>query len=492
MGVPGRLGFKMGPLPLIALRSVLLHVRHHGQGRVADLLTCALVNRAWHDAAMPILCGIISLDLDRVKEFTRVFAVERRGRYVRSLTLRIQGDTALSRDPSNGKAPHPDLRALVQRLVPMLKDMGNLACFSVVAAPTGICFFSRQDLGALLSSLSPACTHLEIDTRETDICTLDGQRRGKGHICPSIRRLLPQLVQLRLRTRTMCPAIFHKGVDDQDPLRVQPESLSEHGFMRMPAIRSLVVDCGRTHVGNHRRCGADMIAAYRADPNMSAWSCITQTMQRMVEVASSMQKDVLDTPSGRDSDPRSWLLDPDKVRILAIGHTEHDNHNDKLWAAVVRADMLKEESWAIPIRQIWPSDVPGSWLVRLPDGREVMGSSAHLQTLAADENEGWLDLWDGSRLPRRVIAAHEDAGQGQIVPKLAELADLCGGLRGVRPPIPSLKSREEWQFENPRKSAMHWKKEDKCGQRVVGAERRVGRDDYTSLRLIQEVAIEVD
>jgi hypothetical protein len=128
----------------------------------------------------------------------------------------------LNRDPSNGKAPHPDLPARVQCLVPMLKYMGNLACFSVVAAPTGICFVSRQDLGALLDSLPPPCTHLEMDIRETDVCTLEGEKRGTSHICPSVRRLLPQLVQLRLRTRTMCAASFHTGVDDQDPLRVQP------------------------------------------------------------------------------------------------------------------------------------------------------------------------------------------------------------------------------------------------------------------------------
>lgn len=48
-----------------------------------------------------------------------------------------------------------------------------------------------------------------------------------------------------------------------------------------------------------------------------------------------------------------------------------------------------------------------------------------------------------ARLPRRVIAAHENANQGQIVPQLAGLANLYGYLRGVRPPIPSLKTREE-------------------------------------------------
>ena len=72
MSILRRRTFKMGPLPLIALRSILLHVRHQGQGHVADLLTYALVNRAWHDAAMPILYGIVSLDLIRLKLFTRI------------------------------------------------------------------------------------------------------------------------------------------------------------------------------------------------------------------------------------------------------------------------------------------------------------------------------------------------------------------------------------------------------------------------------------
>ncbi|KAG9256524.1 uncharacterized protein F5Z01DRAFT_734532 [Emericellopsis atlantica] len=210
----------MGPLPFAVLHSVLLHVRHQGQGRLDDLLACAL-----------------------------------------SLTLRIQGDTGSHLDPSNGKAPHPDLRAGVQRLAPMLKAMENLACVSVVAAPTGICFVSRQDLNTIVESLPPACIHLEIDTRETDVCTLDGEKRGTDHICPFVIRLLPQLVQLRLRTRTMCPALFHTGVDDEDPLRVQPGNLSGHSFLRMPKIRSLLGDCGRAYVGNHRRCGADMVAA---------------------------------------------------------------------------------------------------------------------------------------------------------------------------------------------------------------------------------------
>jgi hypothetical protein len=107
----------------------------------------------------------------------------------------------------------------------------------------------------------------------------------------------------------------------------------------------------------------------------------------MVEVARYMQKDVLGTAGGLDTGPWYWLLDLSKVRMLAIDHTDHDNHTDMLWAAVVRADMLNEQSWVISIRQNWPADVPGSGLVRLPDGREVMGTSAHLQTLAADEKE---------------------------------------------------------------------------------------------------------
>lgn len=109
-----------------------------------------------------------------------------------------------------------------------------------------------------------------------------------------------------------------------------------------------------------------------------------------------------------------------------------------------------------------------------------MGTSALLQALAADEDETWLNLWDGARVPKGIVTA----GDNNL------LAELCGGLSSVRSDNPSLKTRDEWQKENPRKWGVHWRREGISGERVVSAERRVGRNEYTSLRLIQEVATE--
>lgn len=344
-----------------------------------------------------------------------------------------------------------------------------------------------MDLSALLDCLPATCTGLELDTRGADKCTSEGEVVTICHICPSIRRLMPQLMHLRLRTKTMCPALFHDGVDGSDGQDVQPRTLSVDGFVGMPAIRSLLIVCGRAFVANYDRCCVGNPPWHWTDPSRYAYATLVETIQRMVDVSKLKENDPSYAGRYKDSPPSAWLHDASNVKLLVIGHGYHSNNNDTHWAPVVRTDILKEEAWAVPIRQVWTGEIPDGWVIRLPDGREFLGTSARVQALAADEKENWLDLWDGTRLPRRVVIAGEDNRSGADEMQTSILAELCGGFSGVRPENPSLKTREEWQKAYPRKSALHWKKEDTSGQRIISAEKRVGRDDYTSLRLISEV-----
>lgn len=110
-------------------------------------------------------------------------------------------------------------------------------------------------------------------------------------------------------------------------------------------------------------------------------------------------------------------------------------------------------------------------MIRLPDGQEIMATHSAGQSLAADEEANWVDLWHGSRLPKRIAISGEDDDGERGGGQTTALAELCGGLSGLRPEEPPLKTREEWQEPYPRKSAVHWRKEDLSGQRLVGLRR---------------------
>lgn len=153
---------------------------------------------------------------------------------------------------------------------------------------------------------------------------------------------MPQLVHLRLRVETMCLPLFHTEFDDKDGQDFQPEQLSEDGFVPMPPIGSLLIDCVRAYVNNYDCCRVGRFSSPRRDPRRCSWATLTKTIERIVDISQRENRDGLD--SQRDTSYRlsAWVRDPEDVKLLVIGHTDHDDHDDTRWAAVIRADILRK------------------------------------------------------------------------------------------------------------------------------------------------------
>lgn len=79
---------------------------------------------------------------------------------------------------------------------------------------------------------------------------------------------------------------------------------------------------------------------------------------------------------------------PAGTSICAVASTDYDHDDMASWKAIVCADLVAKWSWAVPFRLVWHGGIPGSWVVRLPDGRELMRTPQNIEQLA--EGEEWV------------------------------------------------------------------------------------------------------
>lgn len=278
---------------------------------------------------------------------------------------------------------------------------------------------------------------------------------------------------VRIRTAAMCSAMFCKGGQHGTTM-----GLSDP--IPLPNLRAMIINCGSFIA----RCGArDWFGSRAYQIEDSAWPYVTRALEMVVE-----------NRLGRDEP-----LDPDNLTISAVATTEQNPADLSLWQAIIRADMVRKESWAIPRRGISvESIVPGSWLVRLPDGsaspgiRELLGTSETVERIGEGEIDTWFDLAGGARLPRGIINANGSAYDNDrwVGGPLSFLAEMCGGWGGVMADSPGLRTPEQWRRTNPRKMTHHWLSEEATGMRLFSAEKRVGDGEYLSLRPIVEITPE--
>ena len=116
------------------------------------------------------------------------------------------------------------------------------------------------------------------------------------------------------------------------------------------------------------------------------------------------------------------------------------------------------------------SRIPGSSVMRLPDGSEVMSNSRGLEAVA--EGQLWVECRGGTRLAREVV---ENAEKGR-----PSFAQGC-----VEKSIEYLKSSEEWKEEHQERGPPHWYNEKLTGVTLIRAVERSG-DDWLSFGLLRE------
>jgi hypothetical protein len=167
---------------------------------------------------------------------------------------------------------------------------------------------------------------------------------------------------------------------------------------------------------------------------------------------------------------------PTDAQVYAFITTDRNDNDLSLWQAHIRADMRAQTSFALPYRAVWmEAMIRGSCVLRLHDGMEVMSVPANIEAVA--EGRLWREVREGARLPAAVLA---DARAGK-----ASFAVGC-----EEKPLAYLKTSTQWRKENPGKKLRTWANEESMGIRLVGAEVRLGKDEYLLLEMVKEITPE--
>lgn len=472
----------MDSLPFVVLRAILIEVKVGSNGRSKDLLACSLVSRAWHHAAIPLLHGIIALTIPQADHFTQSFNVEKYAGHIISLTLRLD-----SKPTRVGTLD--EICNIFLRLAPILKHMTGLLYFSLYRAPGAGRNVPHGIICPLLDALPDSCIGLELETagnRE------DGSK--VGHVCDSLRRVLPQLAYVRIRTVAMCSAMF--GVDDDvgnqhgHPMAISSVS---PGPVKLPNLRSMIINCVSFLGRMIPRCGvAEQIDTMNHQPpDKTAWQSVTTGLEKVIRGGS--------IKAGLPREDMQWprsTLPPEDTQILVLGSTPFDEMDSATWQARICADMIRKESWAIPRRQLDDRFYNDNLsIMRLPDGREMVAGPRRAEEVIEGETPGnWCSVdggitsrftYGGARLPREVIKFPAKETYGV---QSSFIAEICGGLPAPKPRgTRRLRTSAAWRQTHSECAAPpHWENEEKTGMRLFGAERRVG-NDYLSLRPIVEI-----
>lgn len=389
-----------------------------------QLLSCLLVNKRWYEITKPILYGNIAFNDSRLGLFVERLNLSQYSSHVRSITLRL------------GPGHDFPLHEQVAQLTPLISRLDNLSSFSLWLHKDYDSAFLRSTLMNLINALPVSCTCLEIDTQAND----DRPMKEPAHACDAIRFILPRMQHVRLQLGAICKSLF-----------MDPSKPDEN--ITLPHIQTLVVNCSQAHGYPPKLCGPDdhvPFNTYHGHPDV-VWSTVTNGLECLVEKKGATPKD---------------------AKIYAVIASDHNYEDRSIWQAQIRADMLAKESWAFPQRSIWMEGmIPGSWLIRLENGRDLMSVLTNLEALA--EGQPWRDVVGGARLPAAILEA-ERLGQPSF-------ATGC-----VEAPLVT-KTSQQWREDNPRKGHMLWQNERQTGMRLLEPENRVGKDKYLSLDQIREI-----
>jgi hypothetical protein len=241
-----------GWLPTELLSIILVYVRLHSTLTFKESLLCC---KAWRDAALPLLYRDILLTALNLDAFQRTFNISH-APLVQSITITInpvqpakgpatsypnlfypieflQDETDMKLTGSKGSKV---LWQHSRRTPDKLARMVNLKTFSLTVSTESVTigfWIPRPVIAQIVEALPEACVNLEIDSRGNDYF-----KPGSGHICDTLRGMLPRLRHLRLRLSTLCPAFLGSGFKPEEF-----KSMSSFEPLAAPCLQTLVVNC---------------------------------------------------------------------------------------------------------------------------------------------------------------------------------------------------------------------------------------------------------
>ena len=255
--------------------------------------------------------------------------------------------------------------------------MSQLTSLSPYRTPAQHCEYSsttRSSLSQILNNLPETVRNLEIDTQGFQ----GAEETGSLHLCPVIRKAIPQLQNLRLRLTTVCPEVCGIGFKQADSATVA----GAFEPVRANNLRQLGINLylpGGTGPGfRSSLCGLPK-GEHRFD-----FTTLIKHLQAFVSSGTA--------PKLR----RLWVLD-----IILMPQL----YNESSYTAFVRRDIITNNSRIFPYRSIGGYAQDGM-MIRMPDaegGLDYVSSMWTLQDLA--EGQAWRETTTGTRLPASIMVA---------------------------------------------------------------------------------------
>ncbi|KAK7398456.1 hypothetical protein QQX98_012164 [Neonectria punicea] len=476
----------MDNLPFVVLQTLLLQVKLKSGTSHNDLLVCSLVSKTWHHAAIPFLYGIIVLDMPQADPFMQCFDTDKYSGYVLSLTVRIESEeTNVGPEHLHDMSQSVKDERLLQ-FVPILRRMSGFVCLSIYTRIKSILLPPHGTITALLDALPETCRGVELEIWNHDK-NIDPKQPSRPHVCDALRRALPQMACLRLRLVVMCSAMF--GVDDGFDTGFVNTPAELPGPVVLPNLRSMVINCGYLDKCVIQCCYKHdriKIPRFNITTRITAWRSLTNALEQVVEKGMPRGDGLVEgNEEGVDEFP--WQLHPEDVKIVVVAPTFPSFFfgERKTW---LRADMVNRETLAIPHLMVATrGNTPYNLLIRLPDGSEKMVTKIVGESLVEGEAGNWCDLVNGARLLREILTSSYETSDMTFSSRIGALAEMCGGSIGLV--MTKWRTVQEVrQVSNV--SSRAWLNEDLVGLRLIGAERRVGKDEYLSFKSLREMVPE--
>ncbi|KAF2747652.1 hypothetical protein M011DRAFT_50175 [Sporormia fimetaria CBS 119925] len=355
----------------------------------ATLSSFSLVNKRCYDIGQRALYRNIFLTESTLDRFMRCFNAANYSSHVRSVTVRVRRPPgiepwvllhpfrsypalqALQRDSQQATLLATALSDKIGGFAKVMPSFENLASFSMRFEEWPFNSVSRLVLAELLSNLPESCVHLELDT-----CGQDYREENENiHLCDIIRGLLPRMLNVRLRLGAMCGGMF---------ITWNPEH-TVFTAVDLSKLKSVVINC--TLLGDKliQRCGPTdktALAKYlrsRAWADSWAWGSMNATLERSIALHG--------TAEGR--------------RICVIGNVYGEDYDTSLRVNFESTTGMKV--WAFPSFWISYPLFCQTYLVPLPDGRQILADPDEVEALA--EERVWQTASTGIRLPRDLFDA---------------------------------------------------------------------------------------
>lgn len=352
----------------------------------ANLSSCMLTYQRWRSLAASVLYKHVVLTNKTLTKWL-IHSSRPSNSAIESLTLRLECAQPSFEEVSPAMS---QLRTNMEALSAELVTMTGLKCFSLhtpQSLSTGM-WVPEPLLALLLSRLPAGCLSLEITVSNTqDICSSEPE---SCHLCPYIRRLLPQLQYLHLDLPTICPEVFgKKGVGQQRTClpfdAVEAPDLEQCLLMTArpttPSLVSRIKHCGGGEDDNVIVVLADCLRAFA-----SAGNC-------------------------------------QKLKILRILDALPIEGYFTSFQCFVRRDVLADRSFALPFKGIGTRK--DSQLIRTFTGKDIETTTDILSTKDGvqqiAEGHVWAEATNGARLPTRVLVRETSLIPAEPVTRTADV-----------------------------------------------------------------------